>query len=55
MNLEEDKKLTPQIIKDKLDNYIIGQDEVKKAVAIALSIQIFTLRNSIQKEIMSTV
>jgi ATP-dependent protease Clp ATPase subunit len=37
MNLEEDKKLTPQTIKEKLDEYVIGQDQVKRAVAIALS------------------
>ena len=32
----DDKKLTPQVIKDELDRYVIGQDDAKKAVAVAL-------------------
>ena len=32
----DDQNLTPQIIKEELDRYVIGQDEAKKAVAIAL-------------------
>lgn len=36
MNFDNDKKMTPQKIKDELDKYIIGQDHVKKALAISL-------------------
>ena len=32
----DDQKLTPQVIKEELDRYVIGQDNAKKAVAIAL-------------------
>jgi ATP-dependent HslUV protease ATP-binding subunit HslU len=32
----DDKNLTPSVIKEELDRYVIGQDEAKKAVAIAL-------------------
>tara|TARA_Y100000996_G_scaffold400023_1_gene369609 strand:- start:2758 stop:4071 length:1314 start_codon:yes stop_codon:yes gene_type:complete len=32
----DDRKLTPKVIKKELDRYVIGQDEAKKAVAIAL-------------------
>ena len=32
----DDQNLTPQIIKEELDRYVIGQDEAKKSVAIAL-------------------
>jgi len=32
----DDQKLTPKVIKEELDRYVIGQDEAKKAVAIAL-------------------
>ncbi len=32
----EDQKLTPQIIKKELDRYVVGQNDAKKAVAIAL-------------------
>ncbi|MDC1316143.1 ATP-dependent protease ATPase subunit HslU [Alphaproteobacteria bacterium] len=32
----EDQKLTPQIIKEELDRYVVGQNDAKKAVAIAL-------------------
>ena len=32
----DDQKLTPQVIKDELDRYVVGQDDAKKAVAIAL-------------------
>ena len=32
----DDQTLTPSVIKKELDRYIIGQDEAKKAVAIAL-------------------
>jgi len=36
MNFDVDKKMTPQKIKEELDKYIIGQDHVKKALAISL-------------------
>ena len=32
----DDQKLTPQVIKDELDRYVVGQDDAKKAVAVAL-------------------
>ena len=32
----DDQTLTPSVIKEELDRYVIGQDEAKKAVAIAL-------------------
>lgn len=32
----DDQKLTPQVIKEELDRYVVGQDNAKKAVAIAL-------------------
>ena len=32
----DSKSLTPKVIKDELDRYVIGQDDAKKAVAIAL-------------------
>ncbi len=32
----DSKSLTPKVIKEELDRYVIGQDEAKKAVAIAL-------------------
>jgi|TARA_B100001173_G_scaffold68553_1_gene58199 ATP-dependent HslUV protease ATP-binding subunit HslU len=32
----DDQTLTPKVIKEELDRYVIGQDEAKKAVAIAL-------------------
>ena len=32
----DDHKLTPQVIKEELDRYVVGQDNAKKAVAIAL-------------------
>ena len=32
----DDQKLTPQAIKDELDRYVIGQDDAKRAVAVAL-------------------
>ena len=32
----DDQKLTPQVIKDELDRYVIGQDDAKRAVAVAL-------------------
>ena len=32
----DDQNLTPRVIKEELDRYVIGQDEAKKAVAIAL-------------------
>jgi ATP-dependent protease Clp ATPase subunit len=38
MDLEVEKKMTPLKIKDELDKYVIGQDHVKRAIAIALSI-----------------
>ena len=31
----DDQHLTPSVIKEELDRYVIGQDEAKKAVAIA--------------------
>jgi ATP-dependent protease HslVU (ClpYQ) ATPase subunit len=36
MDLEAERKMTPQKIKDELDKYVIGQDHVKRAIAIAL-------------------
>ena len=32
----DDQNLTPRVIKEELDRYVVGQDEAKKAVAIAL-------------------
>ena len=32
----DEQTLTPKVIKEELDRYVIGQDEAKKAVAIAL-------------------
>ena len=32
----DDQSLTPKVIKEELDRYVIGQDDAKKAVAIAL-------------------
>jgi ATP-dependent HslUV protease ATP-binding subunit HslU len=32
----DDQNLTPSVIKEELDRYVVGQDEAKKAVAIAL-------------------
>ncbi len=32
----DSKSLTPKVIKEELDRYVIGQDDAKKAVAIAL-------------------
>ena len=32
----DNQSLTPKVIKEELDRYVIGQDEAKKAVAIAL-------------------
>ena len=32
----DDQKLTPQVIKEELDRYVVGQDDAKRAVAIAL-------------------
>ncbi len=37
MDIESEKKMTPKRIKEELDKYIIGQDHVKRAIAIALS------------------
>ncbi len=37
MDLEVEKKMTPQKIKEELDKYIIGQEHVKRAIAVALS------------------
>ena len=37
MDMDLEKEMTPLKIKDSLDKYIIGQDHVKRAVAIALS------------------
>ena len=45
MNFENDKKLTPQKIKTELDKYIIGQDNVKKSIAICLSNKFYFLLN----------
>ena len=32
----DSQSLTPRVIKEELDRYVIGQDDAKKAVAIAL-------------------
>ena len=32
----DDQNLTPSVIKEELDRYVVGQDDAKKAVAIAL-------------------
>ena len=32
----DSQSLTPKVIKEELDRYVIGQDDAKKAVAIAL-------------------
>ena len=32
----DDQNLTPKTIKEELDRYVVGQDDAKKAVAIAL-------------------
>jgi ATP-dependent protease HslVU (ClpYQ) ATPase subunit len=37
MDLEVEKKMTPQKIKNELDVYVVGQEHVKRAIAIALS------------------
>jgi len=37
IDLEIEKKMTPTKIKEELDKYVIGQDHVKRAIAIALS------------------
>jgi len=37
MDIESERKMTPQKIKEELDKFIIGQDHVKRAIAIALS------------------
>jgi ATP-dependent protease Clp ATPase subunit len=37
MDLESERKMTPLKIKEELDKYIIGQDHVKRSIAIALS------------------
>ena len=31
----DNQSLTPKVIKEELDRYVIGQDDAKKAVAIA--------------------
>ena len=36
MNFDNDKKMTPIKIKEELDKFIVGQDHVKKALAISL-------------------
>lgn len=46
MNLENDKKMTPIKIKEELDKYIIGQEHVKKALAVSLR-NFFYFRNVI--------
>ena len=50
LDLDLERKMTPLKIKDSLDKYIIGQDHVKRAVAIALSKKYLNRRNQIQKE-----
>ena len=50
LDLDLERKMTPLKIKDNLDKYIIGQDHVKRAVAIALSKKYLNRRNQIQKE-----
>ena len=37
MDLETEKKMTPRKIKEELDKYVIGQEHVKRAIAIGLS------------------
>ncbi len=37
MDMDIEKKMTPQKIKEQLDRYVIGQEHVKKAIAVALS------------------
>ena len=37
LDIDLERKMTPLKIKESLDKYIIGQDHVKRAVAIALS------------------
>lgn len=37
LDLDLERKMTPLKIKDSLDKYIVGQEHVKRAVAIALS------------------
>ena len=43
LDLEIEKKMTPSKIKNELDKYVIGQDNVKQAIAIALSNNFFNL------------
>jgi ATP-dependent protease HslVU (ClpYQ) ATPase subunit len=39
--------MTPQKIKDELDKYVVGQEHVKRAIAIALSnLKLFYLNRS---------
>jgi ATP-dependent protease Clp ATPase subunit len=37
-DIEYEKNLTPKLIKERLDEYIVGQEHVKNALAISLSI-----------------
>ncbi len=37
IDLEIERKMTPLKIKEELDKYVIGQEHVKRAIAIALS------------------
>ena len=32
----DDQKLTPQVIKDELDRYVVGQDDAKKVMSVAV-------------------
>ena len=47
INLEYEASLTPSKIKALLDEYIIGQDEIKKAIAVSLR---YRYRNRIQED-----
>lgn len=53
MEIDYERRMTPQKIKEELDKIIIGQDHVKRAIAVALSnfiIKIFYIRNKVQKK-----
>lgn len=54
VDIEEERKITPQKIKEELDKYVIGQEHVKRAIAIALSKNIpLRYRVTISQEINS--
>lgn len=50
LDIDLEKKMTPSKIKESLDKYVIGQDHVKRSVAIALSKDNFTKERDIEKE-----